>query len=102
MTEAEIQQAILREFGARSDMRLWRANVLVAKDPKTGRVVRAGVRGQADISGIRAGGQRIEIEVKTPNGRQSKEQRAWQRMIERFDGIYILARSVQDVRRVLG
>lgn len=102
MTEAELQRDILATFGARDDVRLWRANVLVART-KDGRVVRAGMPGQADLSGIRAGtGQRVEIEVKGPRGRQTEEQQRWQAMIERFNGLYILARSVDDVRRALG
>jgi len=99
--EADLQAAILHEFGSRPDIRLWRANVLVART-KDGRVVKAGVKGQADLSGIRAGGQRIEIEVKSPSGRQSQEQKRWQAMILRFGGIYVTARSLEDVREVLG
>lgn len=101
MREADLQAAILHEFGSRPDIRLWRANVLVART-KDGRVVKAGVKGQADLSGIRAGGQRIEIEVKSPSGRQSQEQKRWQAMILRFGGIYVTARSLEDVREVLG
>jgi hypothetical protein len=101
MNETQLMQAILSEFGARPDLRIWRANVLVARTG-TGRVVRAGVKGQADISGIRLPtGQRVEIEVKSRTGRQTKQQRAWQRMIERFGGLYILAASLDDVRRAL-
>lgn len=102
VTEADLVAAILLEFGARSDLRLWRANVLVAQD-RNGRVVRAGIKGQADISGImRPSGRRIEIECKSPTGRQSKEQIQWQRMIEWAGGLYILARRIEDVRLALG
>lgn len=101
MTEAAIQQAILAEFGARSDLRLWRQNTGAAVT-KQGSLVRFGIPGQADISGIRSDGVRIEIEVKTARGRQSQAQRRWQAMIEKHNGIYILARSVDDVRAILG
>ena len=101
MREADLQAAILHEFGSRPDIRLWRANVLVART-KDGRVVKAGVKGQADLSGIRAGGQRIEIEVKSPSGRQSQEQKRWQAMIEKFGGVYVLAKSLEDVKKTLG
>lgn len=100
MSETDLVQSILIRFGSRPDMRLWRANVLVARD-QSGRVVKSGVKGQADISGILQGGRRIEIECKTATGRQTPEQIAWQRMIERFGGLYILARSVDDVERAL-
>lgn len=100
MTEKQIQNDILREFGTRHDMRLWRQNVGVARMGK-GRVVRFGVPGQADLTGVLPGGKRLEIECKSATGRQSDDQRNYQRIIERFDGVYILARSVEDVRRVL-
>lgn len=102
MSESDLVQAILLEFGSRPDLRIWRANVLVAQD-KNGRVIRAGIKGQADISGImRPSGRRIEIECKSPHGRQSEEQRRWQRMIEWAGGLYILARRIEDVRLALG
>lgn len=98
--EKQIQNAILRTFGTRRDMRLWRANVGAARFGR--HVVRFGVPGQADLTGILPGGIRLEIEVKAPNGRQSREQQAFQRMIERFGGVYVLARSVEDVWRAIG
>ena len=50
----------------------------------------------ADLSGILADGRRLEIEVKALYGHQSEEQARYQAMIERFQGIYILARSADD------
>jgi len=99
MTEKEIQNAILRTFGTLPHLRLWRANVGVARIGP--RVVRFGIPGQADLTGILPDGRRLEIEVKSPTGRQSPDQQAFQRIIERFNGLYILARSVEDVHRQL-
>ena len=104
MTEKTIQNAILREFGTRPDMRLWRANAGVAwyRD-RYGkfRKVRFGIPGQADTTGILWDGRRLEIEVKKPGETQSPEQIKYQRIIERFGGVYILARSVYDVQSML-
>jgi len=100
MTEKEIQNEIIRTFGTRSDMRIWRMNVGAAKFAD-GRAVQFGVPGQADLTGILPGGRRLEIEVKSATGRQSKDQKRYQKMIERYDGLYILARSVDDVWAVL-
>lgn len=97
--EREIQNAILRAFATRPDLRLWRANVGVARAGR--RLVRFGVPGQADLTGILPGGLRLEIEVKSAGGRQSPEQRDYQRLIERFGGVYVLARCVDDVARAL-
>jgi len=100
MTEQEIQNEILRVFGTNPRLRLWRANTGVARIGR--RVVRFGVPGQADLTGILPGGVRLEVEVKSEDGRQSPEQKCYQAMIERLGGVYVLARSVEDVRNAIG
>lgn len=95
-SEHQIQNEILAEFGARKDMRIWRQNTGAALT-KNG-MVRFGVPGQADITGLLIpSGRRIEIEVKDAKGRQRESQIKFQAMIEKSGGIYILARSVDDV-----
>jgi hypothetical protein len=76
------------------DVRVWPNVVGVFQRIKSDEMIRVGVVGSADISGIYKDGRRIEIEVKTGNAKQSKEQKKWQIMIEKFGGIFILARSV--------
>src|ERR1700679_3118663 len=46
-------------------------------------------------------GLRLEIEVKTGKGKQSNQQKNFESMINGFGGIYIVARSVDDVLTVL-
>ena len=99
VTERQVQHAILREFGTRSDMRLWRANAGAARIGR--RFIQFGIPGQADLTGILTGGRRLEIEVKSATGRQAPDQRAFQALVERFGGLYVLARSVEDVRRAI-
>ncbi|MEW6252368.1 MAG: VRR-NUC domain-containing protein [Planctomycetota bacterium] len=99
MTEKALQNAILRAFGTLPALRLWRANVGVARLGR--RVVRFGIPGQGDLTGILPDGRRLEIEVKAAAGRQTSAQRSFQEMIERFHGVYILAKSVEDVRQRL-
>jgi len=99
MTEKEIQNDILRAFGTVTTLRLWRANVGAARIGT--RTIRFGIPGQADLTGILPDGRRLEIEVKAPAGRQTAQQRSFQNMIERFHGVYILARSVEEVGRRL-
>lgn len=60
------------------------------------RIQKYGFAGMADISGIHHSGKRIEIEVKTGKAKQSKEQISFQQMIEKHNGIYILARNLKD------
>ena len=99
MKEKRIQNDILRAFGSKRSMRLWRANVLAAR--MGDRFVRAGVPGQADLTGILPGGKRLEVEIKSERGRQTEDQRNFQRMIAWFGGVYVLARSVEDVAQAL-
>lgn len=72
-----------------------RRNVGKARDPRTGRVIRFGMPGQADVWGI-IDGLHAEVEMKTDVGKQSKAQKNWQRAVERSGGIYIVARSPED------
>lgn len=111
MTESHIQHDILLRWGSHPRLRLWRANTGLATMGE--RKVRFGVKGQADISGIillegvrhellgtvRGGrlGLRLEIECKSLDGKQSPEQKLWEKMITGFGGAYCLARSVADV-----
>lgn len=151
-SEAEIQNAILLELGARKDVRLWRINagmgwVELGSSGKyrPQRFVPAGwpdlmgcvtierakpedralewfcrrcdqiERGCAcgqlasimmrPVNGRPRTGEPIAVwlgvEVKSSKGRQSPEQKAFQGIIERQGGIYLLVRSVIDAERQL-
>jgi hypothetical protein len=93
-SESEILDDVLRTIGSRPDIRVWRAATGVARFGTT--VVRFGIPGQADISGIAPDGRRIEIETKAARGYQSKQQKNFERMITKFGGVYILARSADE------
>jgi hypothetical protein len=70
---------------------IWRNNTGAIHDGT--RLVRFGIPGQADISGIlKPLGCRIEIEVKRPDrkGRQSEAQKNFQTMITNHGGLYLL------------
>lgn len=110
VSESSILQSILIAWGAHSQLRLWRNNTGVGwfangkparKGDPGAYPVKFGTPGQGDISGILEGGRRLEIECKTLRGRQSDEQISFQAMIERFGGLYVLARSLEDVDAVL-
>lgn len=94
--ETVIQNQILLALGAMPGVRVWRNQVGLFYTAD-GRPIRVGVVGAADISGLLAPhGRRLEIEVKTPTGRQRPEQRKYQAMIESLGGLYIVARCVED------
>jgi hypothetical protein len=57
--------------------------------------------GWPDITGLLPDGRFIGVECKAPGGRQSPAQKAMEEAIRNRNGIYILAKSVDDVERGL-
>lgn len=55
------------------------------------------MRGKGDISGILPDGKRLEIECKSEKGRQSIEQKRFEELIKHNNGVYILAKTVEEV-----
>lgn len=96
MLEAVLQKLILARVNALDGVRLWRANTGMAYSSGSGRMVRFGQPGQADLSGILRGGRRLEVEVKGPSGRVSDEQEAFGARITELGGLYIVARTLED------
>lgn len=92
--ESTILKQILLALGSRPDLRVWRINVGAWKTEHG--FVRSAPKGTPDICGILTGGFALFIETKSATGRQSKEQKAFQAMVERFGGCYVLARSVEE------
>ena len=101
--ETNIMNKYLLHFSGAGAM-VWRNNTGKFRsitDPQ--RIVSVGQVGSADIIGVqpvtitpemvgKVIGQAIAIEVKTPKGRQSEEQKNWQKAFEQHGGIYILGR----------
>lgn len=78
----------------------WRNNTGSYKTPE-GRFIRYGHVGSADILGILPDGRFLAVECKTPEGRQRKQQKVFQSMIERNGGVYVIARSTADLEGAL-
>lgn len=118
MTEAEIQAETMRALGSRSDCRVFRnvtaqgwAGPLLERFPDgsvligNARPLHAGLfKGSGDVIGWASEiigpshvGQRIarflSVEVKTPTGVSSEEQRNWLRLVRRFGGNAMIATS---------
>lgn len=121
VTEHAIQADILKVLGVRPDLRIWRQNTGQAwtgneifKIDAKGAVqvspgdvvirrahpIQFGIPGASDLLAIMSPlGRLLSIEVKSPTGRQSDQQKLYQAMIERFGGVYLLARSVDEARQ---
>lgn len=101
MNEHCIQNQILLAIGSLPWLKVWRNNSGALYD-RTGKLVKFGLAGSADIIGIvKPHGRFLAIEVKAEKGRQSESQRNFQRMVEGMGGVYVLARSVEDVLKAL-
>ncbi len=73
-----------------NDLTIWRNNTGAAFD-RQGRMIKFGVTGQADVSGImKPLGSRLEIEIKRPGGKQRPEQKLFEQMIKDHGGLYLV------------
>lgn len=97
MTESDTQRTILDWLKLHRVLH-WRNNVGGAK--LGGYFVKFGVPGLPDIFAIR-GGKIYGIEVKAAKGRQSQLQHDFQLDFTEAGGIYLLARSLEDVMEII-
>ena len=105
--ERDIMADILLASSQVPALRLWRQNAgrwLGVPPSYLPKLRRAGIpfswiqgapAGACDLTGI-LGGRRVEVEVKTERGKQSEEQKDWEKMIRSQGGVFVLARSVPD------
>ena len=78
----------------------WRNNSGAYKIPNQAggaRFIRFGRPGSADIIGLLPNGRFLAVECKSDVGELSKQQQEFRRDIERNHGVYILARSIDDL-----
>ena len=101
MTESQLQDAIRLELGRTGEVLLHRNNVGMARMPN-GAPIKFGVGnpGGADLVGVYRG-RALYIEIKTPTGRQSPEQKSFQSLVERHGAIYRILRSIEDAKALL-
>lgn len=95
VTESLLQDQIRLALGAIPSLVLFRNNVGVAE--MRGHTVRFGVGGPggADLIGI-FNGRFVAVEIKTPTGRQSPDQKRFQSLVESKGGEYVILRSVAE------
>ncbi len=75
----------------------WRSSTGAAQTAT--RLVRFGKKGQGDITGL-CRGRFFVVEVKTETGVQSPAQKLFQQHVEHAGGIYIVARSLEDLKPI--
>lgn len=114
MNQYSAHQALVSEIlalcGSRPDCRLWANSTGVGRGLTGDGIVRFGLKGSADIIGIGSGscarlapriGVFLAIEAKTGRATQTKQQRAFQAMVEKFGGFYLVARSAEETKEWL-
>jgi hypothetical protein len=74
----------------------WRNNSGAYKT-ESGNYIRYGCKGSPDIIGMNKAGKWIGIECKSGKNQQQESQKAFQQRVEANSGIYIVARSVDDL-----
>lgn len=91
----QLVNQILLKIGNRPDCRTWRNETGLAY--RDGKAIRYGKKGSSDIIGLTSDGKLLCIEVKTGRATQQENQVFFQKVIEKFNGRYFLARSVDSV-----
>lgn len=93
----ELLDYVLFILGSTQLCRLWKVATGVGHPlGRPDQTISFGLKGGADISGITRNGKRIEIEIKTGNARQNKDQLNFMAMIRRYGGIYSVIHSKSE------
>lgn len=100
MPRSQVESALMDQIrlalGSDAGVLLFRNNIGHAVMAHGGRVTfGVGGPGGADLIGI-LDGRPLAMEIKTPSGRQSAEQRQFQQLWEARGGVYLMPRSVDD------
>jgi Holliday junction resolvase len=95
--ESDIQRLILDWLSAKKIFH-YRQNSGAFKEGT--RFVRFGAVGAPDIVAV-VKGTYVGIEVKAPRGHQTPSQRDFEAMLRMAGGVYVLARSLEDVEAAL-
>lgn len=102
VSESLVLTQILAYLETRHDLLFWRNNTGSVR--KGRRIIKFGYRGSADILAVQAPtGRLIGIECKRSDGGVvSGSQIRWGDDLTRHGGVYLVARSVEEVREALG
>lgn len=97
--ETTIQNAIRAEL---SKVGIVRRNNVGMFTTAYGKPIAIGLPGEADLTLFYNGGKTIFIEIKTPTGRQSKQQRAFEKRVTELGFRYVILRSLSEAKEFIG
>lgn len=66
----------------------------------SGTPIKINQKGMADAYGI-INGQHFELEFKTGNAKQTKEQKNWQKLCEKIGVKYYIIRKIEDIEQII-
>jgi len=97
-TESKLVKACLEYLRFHPSIMAWRNNTGGASASYKGktRYIAFGAPGAPDILGV-TDGRALAVECKSPKGKQTEAQRKWQADFEACGGLYILARTLDDL-----
>ena len=75
---------------------IWRNNTGAFKDA-TGRWVRYGLNGSADVIGVNPSGRFIAVEAKSDKGKPTEQQLRFGERVVAHGGVYVVAHSIDDL-----
>lgn len=100
LTEAQIEQAVCQWLYFKKYFVFKLKDQTTYRDGKRHKPLPFQINGVADLCAIK-NGETFWIEVKTPTGTQSQAQKDFQKNIEMQSGVYILVRSVDELKEKL-
>ena len=108
ITEAEIEMQILAYLRSAGVFAFSVPNELLGKSQRSGGMARmikfrnmGLTSGVADLICLLPGGRVFFLEVKTPTGRQSENQKAFESRVTGLGFDYHIARSIEDARKIM-
>lgn len=101
MTEQQLQQAIWAAFAGWREVRIWRINA-GGRPGENGGWFKGAPAGHPDLTGFLAPhGRWFGLEVKTPEGKQSAQQAAFQAAAAQRGALYAVVRSPEEAMTVV-
>ena len=100
MKEREIQKMIL-DYLRYQKIFCWKNNSIGIYKAKTGQYIPIGMKGVSDILGILSDGRFLAIEVKQEKTKPTDNQKEFINNINKHGGLAFIARSVDDVMKML-
>lgn len=98
--EADVLKAVLATLEMHPRV-AWVARMNSGAFQVEGRFIKAGFKGCSDILGMLKGGRMLAVECKSSKGKESADQAAFGARVAQDGGMYVVARSVDDVMGAL-